>query len=126
MRRHTLHGFIAETVKDEAEAIYTDELKSYLGIADDDTRHETVNHSAEQWVVGDVHTNSIEGVWSLFKRSIVGSFHKMSAKHMDRYLEELEWRFNNRKNPHIFMDTLRRIVNTDHLTFRALVKGKAA
>ena len=126
VRRHTLHGFIVETVKDEAEAIYTDELKSYLGIADDDTRHETVNHSAEQWVVGDVHTNSIEGVWSLFKRSIVGSFHKMSAKHMDRYLEELEWRFNNRKNPHIFMDTLRRIVNTDHLTFRELVKGKAA
>ena len=44
-------------------------------------------------MIGDVHTNSIEGVWSLFKRSIVGTFHKMSAKHMDRYLEELEWRF---------------------------------
>ena len=73
-------------MKDEDEAIYTDDLKSYIGIADDDTRHETVNHSAEEWVIGDVHTNSIEGVWSLFKRSIVGSFHKMSAKHMDRYL----------------------------------------
>ena len=80
VRRHTLHGFIAETVKDEAEAIYTDELKSYLGIEDEDTRHKTVNHSAEQWVLGDVHTNSIEGVWSLFKRSIVGSFHKISVK----------------------------------------------
>ena len=56
------------------------------GIGDADTRHETVNHSAEEWAVGDVHTNSIEGVWSLFKRSIVGSFHKMSVKHMDRYL----------------------------------------
>ena len=41
IRRHTLHDFIARTVRDEAEAIYTDELKSYLGIADDDTRHET-------------------------------------------------------------------------------------
>ena len=70
VKRHTLHNFIARTVKDEAEVIYTDELKSYLGIADDNTRHETVNHSAEQWVIGDVHTNSIEGVWSLFKRSI--------------------------------------------------------
>ena len=121
IRKHTLHDFIARTVRDEAEAIYTDELKSYLGIADDDTRHETVRHSEEQWVLGDVHTNGIEGVWSLFKRSIVGSFHKISAKHMGRYLEELEWRYNNRDNPNIFRDTLARIVNTDPLTYRDLV-----
>ena len=121
VRRGTLHGFIQRSVRDEAEAIYTDDLKSYIGISDSDTRHETVNHSAEEWVIGDVHTNSIEGVWSLFKRSIVGSFHKMSAKHMDRYLEELEWRYNNRDNPHIFRDTLARIVNTDPLTYRELV-----
>ena len=119
--RETLHGFIARTVKDEAEAIYTDELKSYLGIADHNTRHETVKHRMEEWVVGEVHTNSIEGVWSLFKRSIVGTFHKMSVKHMDRYLEELEWRFNNRENPHIFLDTLKRIVRTSHMTYRELV-----
>ena len=121
VRRDTLHGFIRRTVRDEAEAIYTDDLKSYIGIADDDTRHQTVNHSAEEWVVGDVYTNSIEGVWSLFKRSIVGSFHKMSAKHMDRYLEELEWRYNNRDNPHIFRDTLARIMNTDPLRYSELV-----
>ena len=121
VRRHTLHDFIGRTVKDEAEAIYTDDLKSYLGIGDDDTRHETVNHAAEEWVVGDVHTNSIEGVWSLFKRSIVGAFHKMSVKHMDRYIEELEWRFNNRNNPHIFHDAMKRIMNTGTLTYRELV-----
>lgn len=126
VKRETLHGFIGRAVRDEAEAIYTDELKSYLGIADDDTRHETVNHSEEQWVVGEVHTNGIEGVWSLFKRSIVGAFHKMSAKHMDRYLEELEWRFNNRKNPHIFRDTLARIVKTDPLTYKRLIGQEAA
>ena len=56
-----------------------------------------------------------KGVWSLLKRSIVGSFHKMSVKHMDRYLEELEWRFNNRGNPYIFRDALRRIMHTDPL-----------
>ena len=121
VRRTTLHGFIARTVRDEAEAIYTDELASYLGIADDNTRHETVSHKADEWVVGDVHTNSIEGVWSLFKRSIMGSFHKVSAKHLDRYLAELEWRFNNRKNDRIFMDALRRIVRTDTLTYAELV-----
>ena len=121
VKRDTLHAFIERTVKDEAEAIYTDDLKSYIGIGDSDTRHETVNHSAEEWVIGDVHTNSIEGVWSLFKRSIVGSFHKMSVKHMNRYLEELEWRYNNRDNPHIFRDTLRRIMDTGSLTYRDLV-----
>ena len=78
-------------MKDEAEAIYTDEFKSYIGIADHDTRHETVIHPEEEWVIGDVHTNSIEGVWSLFKRSLTGTFHKMSVKHMGRYLDELEW-----------------------------------
>ena len=120
-KKGTLHDFINRTVKDEAEAIYTDELASYLGIADDNTRHETVNHSAEQWVLGDVHTNTIEGVWSLFKRSIIGAFHKVSEKHLDRYLEELEWRYSNRDNTHIFTDTLRRIVNTEHLTYQKLV-----
>ena len=125
VKKATLHDFIARTVKDEAEAIYTDELKSYLGIADHNTRHETVNHSAEQWVVGDVHTNGIENVWSLFKRSIVGAFHKISAKHLDRYLEELEWRFNNRSNPHIFRDTMARIVNTNRMTYRQLVDAAA-
>ena len=126
VKKATLHDFINRTVLDKAEAIYTDDFKSYLGIEDEDTRHETVNHSAEQWVWGDVHTNGIEGVWSLFKRSIMGAFHKISIKHMDRYLEELEWRFNNRDNPNIFLDTLARIVNTDPLTYRRLIGKEAA
>ena len=121
VKRKTLHAFVARTVRDEAEAIYTDELASYLGIEDNNTRHETVNHSIEQWAIGDIHTNTIEGVWSLFKRSIVGAFHKVSAKHLDRYLDELEWRFTNRDNDHIFVHTLRRIVNTGHLGYKELV-----
>ena len=86
------------------------------------TRQETVKHSEEQWGVGDVHTNSIDGVWSLFKRSIIATLHKISGKHMDCYLEELEWRFNNRDNFHIFRDTLKRIVNTGKLTYRKLAR----
>ena len=61
----------------------------------------SLNHSQEQWVIGDVHTNNIEGVWDLFKRSIMDTLHKMSRKHMDRYLEEREWHFDNRDNPQI-------------------------
>ena len=120
VKKATLHSFINETVRDETKAIYTDELAAYLGIADHDTRHETVNHSIEEWVVGDVHTNTIEGVWSLFKRSIIGAFHKVSEKHLDRYLEELEWRYSNRDNAQIFTSTLRRIVKTEHLTYKTL------
>ena len=123
IKRKTLHAFINRAIKDEAEAIYTDELKSYLGIADHNTRHQTVTHSKEQWVVGDVQTNGIEGAWSLFKRSIVGTFHKMSVKHTDRYFEEMEWRFNNRDNPYIFRDALKRIVNTGTLTLKDLTKA---
>ena len=124
IKKKTLHGFIGRTVKDEAEAVYTDELKSYLGIADHNTRHETVRHSEEEWVIGDVHTNSVEGVWSLFKRSIIGAFHKMSAKHLDRYLEEFEWRHNNRNNPHMFRDTMKRIVCTPPMTYQRLIGGE--
>lgn len=120
LRKATLHDFIRETVRDEAEAIYTDEFRSYVGIGDENTRHESVNHKAEQWVVGDVHTNSVEGVWSLFKRSIVGSFHKISKKHIDRYIEELEWRFNNRDNPFMFRDLLMRILDAEALRYREL------
>ncbi len=120
-KRATLDDFIERTVTDKALAIYTDEFPAYRDLGERmDIHHDTVQHNLNEWVVGDVHTNSVEGVWSLFKRSIVGSFHKISAKHMDRYLEELEWRFNNRNNPHIFRDTLRRIVDTDALTYESL------
>lgn len=124
VRKPTLHNFIARTVEDEADAMYTDELASYLGIADDDTRRATVSHSTEQSVLDDVHTNSIESLWALFKRSIMGTFPHISAKHLDRYLEEMEWRFNNRDNPYIFMDTLRRMLGCEHLTYRELI-GRA-
>ncbi len=118
--KDALHGFIARHVRDECEAIYTDELASYLGIADENTRHETVNHSADEWVLGDVHTNSVESVWSLLKRSIIGAFHKISVKHLDRYLEELEWRFNNRRNVFIFRDLVSRLVQGDALRYQEL------
>ena len=120
VKKHTLHDFIDRTVKDEADAIYTDELASYIGIETATTPHRTVNHAAAQWVFGNVHTNSIESVWALFKRSIIGAFHHVSIKHLDRYLEELEWRFSNRENGGLFTDTLRRMVNTGPLPYEEL------
>ncbi len=119
--RKSLHDFIKSHTAPETEAIYTDNFPAYNGIADENTRHETVNHSADEWVRGDVHTNSVEGVWSLLKRSIMGSYHKVSTKHLDAYLDELEWRFNNRKNEYLFRDTLLKLIKSDNLPYGKLI-----
>lgn len=118
--RRDLHGFIERHVCDTAEAIYTDEWAAYGGIADANTRHETVNHSAKEWVRGDVHTNGVEGLWSLLQRSLIGAFHKVTVKHLERYLDELAWRFNNRDNPRVFGDTLGKMLNHRPLRYADL------
>jgi transposase-like protein len=120
--RYWLHTFIHETTDPNCEAIYTDEAKAYGGIEDADTRHETVKHLEEQWVNGDVHTNNVESVWSLLKRSVVGTYHKLSIKHLDAYLDELEHRYNNRENKFLFRDTLLKLVRAEKLTYQELIK----
>lgn len=117
--RETLLGFIKE-VAPNPERIMTDEWQAYRGCADTDTTHETVTHSKGEYVRGDVHTNSVEGAFGLFKRSIVGSFHQVSHKHLDRYLDEFEFRYNNRKNAYLFRDTLTRLVTTEAMPYEKL------
>jgi hypothetical protein len=80
---------------------------------------------AEEWVRGDAHTNSIENAWSLFKRSIVGSFHQISAKHVESYLDEFEWRFNGRNNPYLFEGTMIRLLNSPKMEFKELIEKEA-
>jgi transposase len=121
-RRSELHGFIRATVSDETEAIHTDEFASYKGIGDANTRHETVEHAADEYVRGDVHTNSVEGVWSLLKRSIIGSYHQISVKHLPAYLDEMEFRFNRRDNPYLFRDTLLVLLGGDALPYAKLIE----
>ena len=87
----TLQGFINENVDEDAEK-YTDESRSYLGLA----HHSAVNHSAKEFVDGMVHTNGIESFWSMLKRSHKGTFHKMSPKHLQRYVCEFTGRHNVR------------------------------
>jgi transposase-like protein len=96
-------------------------LASYDGIGDANTRHESVNHEDEEWVRGDVHTNSVEGVWSLLKRSLVGSYHQLSAKHLPAYLDEFSFRFNNRHNEYLFRDTLAKLVTAETLEYKRLI-----
>jgi transposase-like protein len=124
-RKGNVQGFI-EGFVDDAATIYTDELKSYDGIGDFGRRHETVKHSEDEYVRGDVHTNSVESVWSLFKRSIVGAFHHISVKHLPAYLDEIEFRFNNRDNPFLFRDTLLVLLHSDPLPYKELVGRKGS
>lgn len=76
--------------------ISTDELKGYRGLDRLGYKHETVNHSAEEWARGDVHTNNLETFWSRLKNSIRGTHIHVSPKHLQKYLLEFEFRYNMR------------------------------
>jgi hypothetical protein len=78
----------------------TDESRVYDGLTEYPCG--TTNHRSRQYVVGAIHTNTIEGFWSIFKRGIVGSFYKVSAKYMLLYVAEFQFRYNNRFNEDIF------------------------
>lgn len=113
--------FAAENIADDAEAIYTDESQAYSKLGDRDTRHESVNHRDDEWVRGQIHTNTVESVWSLFDRSVIGAYHKLSVKHLPAYLDEAAFRWNNRSNPFLFRDTLLALVNGETLTYAKLI-----
>jgi len=120
--RKTLREFINKFADDETKEIMTDEWMGYNGIGDHNTKHLRVNHSKKEWVRGkNIHTNTIENVWSLLKRSVVGSYHKVSHKHLDAYLDELEWRYNNRENPYLFRDTLLKLIEAKNLEYQQLI-----
>jgi len=116
-----IHAFLGAIVADNAEAIFSDSAPQYVGVGDDDTRHGAVNHSIGQWVQADVHTNTIEGVWSLFKRSLIGSYHHLSVKHLPAYLDEMAFRYNNRDNEYLFRDTLMRLIDAERMPYAELI-----
>src|SRR5713101_3840907 len=126
-RTGTLEKYIKENISTDVDVIVTDELPAYRK-AVGDNKHETVNHSAKEYVRfgTDIHTNTVESAFSLFKRGIIGSWHKISAKHLPAYLAEMEFRFNRRKRSDLFIDTLRHMVTADPLTFERLTKEPAA
>jgi transposase-like protein len=122
--RGTLAQYIKENVSQDVEVIMTDELRAYPGAIQEAghprSKHKTVNHSAKVYVNGDITTNGIESAFSLLKRGIIGSWHKVSAKHLPAYLEEMTFRFNRRNSKTLFLDTLRHMITADPLTFEKL------
>jgi transposase len=82
-----------------ASTVYTDEFLSYRGLGKMGYHHSRIAHSEKVYVSGDVHTNTVEGFWSLVKRGIGGVYHAVSAKHLQGYLNEYVWRYNQRNEP---------------------------
>jgi transposase len=80
------------------ETVYTDELKSYNGLEKAGYQHSRVNHSEGVYVSGNVHTNTIEGFWSLLKRGIGGVYHSVGREYLQSYLDEYSFRYNHRKD----------------------------
>ena len=98
----TLNEFVLDVVSTKVSLVATDEWRGYDRLDVDGWPHGVVKHSAGQYVNGNIHTNTIEGFWSLVKRGVMGTFHKVSAKYLPLYIKEFEFRYNNRKNPDIF------------------------
>jgi len=95
MKKKTLMPIIQEYIE-EKSTVYTDEFKSYASMNKAGFEHDFVKHGIKEYVRGDIHTNTIEGFWSQLKRSINGTHHSVSLKHLQLYVDEFAWRYNHR------------------------------
>ena len=117
--KDTLQEFVG-SVADPDASVYTDEAAAYEGM---NRNHEAVKHSVKEFVRGQVHTNGVESFWSMLKRGPYGTYHKMSPKHLDRYVKEFAGRHNVRD-----LDTIEQMgevvagMNGKRLTYKALIK----
>jgi transposase-like protein len=119
----TLAQYIKENVSEDVDVMVTDEWSAYpdaMRRTGNIEKHKTIRHKGGVYVDGDIHTNTVESAFSLLKRGIIGSWHRISAKHLQAYLDEMTFRFDRRKNRDLFVDTLRHMVTADPLTFERL------
>ena len=116
--RPTLQGFVTDTAR-EGATVYTDEALVYKGMP---FHHETVKHSVSEYVNGMAHTNGIESFWSMLKRAHKGTFHKISPKHLNRYVQEFARKHNIRESDTLVQmrDTVAAMVGKN-LLYRDLI-----
>jgi transposase-like protein len=120
----TLARYIRENVSEDVEVLITDSYPGYNRLVIDGRDHETVNHAHKEYVRYEngfcITTNGIESAFSLLKRGIIGTWHKVSAKHLQAYLDEMTWRFDNRNNPYLFRDTIMKLIEAPVLEYKKL------
>jgi transposase len=108
-KKATLHGLAKEYIL-PASTVFTDDYVSYDGLEAQGYVHKRIRHSARVYVSGNVHTQAIEGFWSLVKRGIGGVYHNVSAKYLQSYLDEYSFRYNRRdKGNQQFRSILERV-----------------
>jgi len=107
VKKQTIMGIIKEKVLPES-TIFTDDFCVYddLGRHRNEYVHRRINHSAKVYVMGNVHTNTIEGFWSLVKRGIAGVYHQVSQKYLQSYLDEYSFRYNRRDQGNLIFTSL--------------------
>ena len=96
-----LTKFVMDAVSSKVSLLVTDEWIGYHHVKKL-YPHQVIKHTQGEYVVGAVHTNTIEGFWSILKRGVVGTYHKVSKKYLPLYVAEFEFRYNNRENVDIF------------------------
>jgi transposase-like protein len=108
----TLAKYIRENISQDVDVIMCE--------------HKALKHQDGVYAVGDVYTNTVESGFSLSKRGIVGSWHRVSVKHLQAYLDEMCFRFDNRENPYLFRDLLIKMLESGHVEYKYLTARNAA
>jgi hypothetical protein len=123
----TLYEAIAQSVDKGADRIMTDDAKWYDFRLTQfrNVKHSKIRHSAGEYVRGDVHTNTVESAFSLLKRAVIGTYHQLSIKHLQRYLDEFGYRFNRREDADIFEQTVSRMAGVAPMPYSKLVEQNA-
>ena len=105
VKRHTLVPFMTRKV-DRKATLYTDTFPSYDHMTRLGYKHLRIAHQDKEWTRGKIHTNNIEGFWSLLKRGIDGTYHHVTAKHLQGYADEYSFRYSHRKDEQPMFKTM--------------------
>ena len=122
---NTLRQIIAHNLSPDVEIVMTDDSSAAKAALKGTGKHRIIRHSIGQYVDGIIYTQSVESAFSLLKRGIIGSFHRISIKHLQKYLNEFSYRFNRRNDPDMFIETVRRLAEFPPLPFDTLTSEKA-
>jgi len=126
-KQGTLYEAIAKNVDRKVSKIMTDDAGAYNFRLTQFQKatHRKIRHSRGEYVRGEVHTNTVESAFSLLKRGLIGSFHSVSIKHLQRYLNEFGYRFNRREDADIFEQTVSRMAQGKALPYAKLTEENA-
>jgi transposase-like protein len=126
-KANTLYEAVAKHVDTNTDRIMTDDAGAYNFRLTKfhNIPHSKIKHSRKQYVRGEVHTNTVESAFSLLKRAVTGTYHQLSIKHLQRYLNEFSYRFNRREDADMFEQTVERMAGIGAMPYSKLVEQNA-